>query len=54
LGSNSEDVVLDCYRLAKHYHLDPRIFLAMTISEIEQHMYRTGQIEQMRRAAEDD
>jgi len=26
----------------------------MTISEIEQHMYRTGQIEQMRRAAEDD
>jgi hypothetical protein len=44
-----DSMVLDCYRLANYYHVDPRIFLDMTISEVEMHLSRTAQLERSRR-----
>jgi hypothetical protein len=43
-------MILDCYRLAAHYKLDPRIFLEMPISEVQLHLARTAQLERMRAA----
>ena len=36
-----EDLVLDCYRLAHYYKIDPQIFLAMPISEVLVHLRNT-------------
>jgi hypothetical protein len=33
--------VLDCYRLARFYHVSPTTFLDMGISEVRVHMERT-------------
>ena len=43
-----DSMILDCYRLAAHYHLDPRIFLEMPISEVQLHLSRTAQLERTR------
>jgi hypothetical protein len=43
-----DSMIIDCYRLAAHYHLDPRIFLEMPISEVQLHLDRTGQMEAAR------
>ena len=43
-----DSMVLDCYRLASYYHLDPRIFLDMALSEVKLHMSRTAQLERER------
>jgi hypothetical protein len=49
-------LVLDCYWLAQWYHQPPEHFLALPLSEIEMHIYRTQQIAERRRqyAASDD
>ena len=43
-----DGMVLDCYRLASYYHLDPRTFLDMPLSEVKLHMSRTAQLERER------
>jgi hypothetical protein len=43
-----DSMILDCYRLAFHYKLDPRIFLEMPISEVQLHLSRTAQMERGR------
>lgn len=43
-----DGMIIDCYRLASYYHLDPRIFLEMPISEVQLHLHRTGQLERTR------
>ncbi|HEY2243459.1 MAG TPA: hypothetical protein VGH47_04445 [Xanthobacteraceae bacterium] len=48
-----DSMILDCYRLAAHYHLDPRIFLDMPVSEVRLHLSRTAQLENSRRAESD-
>jgi hypothetical protein len=45
-----DSMVMDCYRLASYYHLDPRIFLDMPISEVQLHLERTGQLERSKEA----
>jgi hypothetical protein len=40
----AENLVLDCYWLARWYHQSPEHFLAMPISEVYLHMRRTQQI----------
>jgi hypothetical protein len=45
-----DGMIIDCYRLAAHYHLDPRIFLEMPISEVQLHLDRTWQLERTRAA----
>ena len=53
-GVLSDDFVLDCYRLADHYHQPPDVFLAMTAGEIRLHMRRTVELMRQKRAAEGD
>lgn len=43
-----DGMIIDCYRLASYYHLDPRIFLEMPISEVKLHLSRTAQLERTR------
>jgi hypothetical protein len=43
-----DSMVLDCYRLASYYKLDPRIFLDMPITEVQLHQRRTAQLERSR------
>jgi len=35
------ELVLDCYRLARWYHQSPATFLDMPLSEVQQHLLRT-------------
>jgi hypothetical protein len=49
-----DGMILDCYRLASYYHLDPRVFLDMPISEVQLHLSRTAQLERSRRAESGD
>lgn len=37
----NEVPVLDCYRLARYYHVSPTIFLEMGLTEVRIHMERT-------------
>jgi hypothetical protein len=33
-----EDLILDCYRLAHYFHVDPNIFLDKPLSEVAKHL----------------
>jgi len=49
----NDDVILDCYRLAKWYSVNPETFLSLPISEVKLHLERTVQLAKiMRREAE--
>jgi hypothetical protein len=49
-----DNVVLDCYRLAKFYHLDPDIFLAKPLSELRRNLRWTGRLQQEIAEAQQD
>jgi hypothetical protein len=36
-----ETPILDCYRLARFYHVSPTVFLEMGLSEVRIHLERT-------------
>jgi len=36
-----DEQVIDCYRLAKYYHVSPTVFLDMGLTEVEKHLERT-------------
>jgi hypothetical protein len=38
---DEEDMVLDCYRLARWYHQSPEVFLSMPLDEVRLHLVRT-------------
>lgn len=44
LVGSADDIVLDCYRLAKHYSQPPDVFLNMSLTDIRLHMWRTSQL----------
>jgi hypothetical protein len=44
--------MLDCYRLAEHYHQPPDYFLNMTLSELETHRRYTAELIRRRQAAQ--
>jgi len=48
------DVILDCYQLAKHYSRNPVEFLAMTMTEIMRHMYWTIKLAEKLHPEDDD
>lgn len=50
---SSEDIILSCYELAKYYHVDPRVFLEQTISEVARHREWTGKLAERIRASQD-
>jgi len=39
-----EEPVIDCYRLARFYHISPLIFLEMGLSEVRVHLERTVEL----------
>jgi hypothetical protein len=46
-----EDLILNCYRLAEHYHQNPEVFTEMSLSRLDIHIYYTGQLIALREAA---
>jgi hypothetical protein len=51
----SEDaIILDCYRLAREYHVSPEVFLDMPLGEVRVHMVRTHELNQLQRPVGDD
>lgn len=40
-GLVGEEPVLDCYRLARFYHVSPTVFLEMGMTEVRVHLERT-------------
>jgi hypothetical protein len=49
-----DDIVLDCYWLARRYHQSPDVFLALPLSQVQLHVMRTQQIANLRRPQDDD
>lgn len=49
-----EDLVLDCYRLARFYHQNPDVFLAMPIGQVRLHMARTIRLRRLQRRESSD
>jgi len=47
----AEDLVLDCYWLARWYHQSPSVFLEMPLSEVGLPMMKTQQINSIAAAA---
>jgi len=50
----NDDMVLDCYRLASYYHVNPEIFLNMPINDVRLHMQRTAELERSRQRERND
>jgi len=54
LVGSEEDLILDCYRLARWYHQPPDYFLSMPLSEVRVHLTHTIKLAViMRREASD-
>ena len=51
---SEEELILDCYRLARWYHQSPDAFLEMPLSEVQVHMMRTLRLAKIMRAAASD
>jgi hypothetical protein len=49
-----DELVLDCYRLAKFYNQSPAVFLEMGMSEVRIHLERTIDLSNIMRAAASD
>jgi len=49
-----EDIVLDCYRLAKFYSRNPQEFLELPLSQIGKHMSWTAKLVEVMKPPEDD
>jgi hypothetical protein len=54
VGEHIDDLVLDCYRLARYYHQSPLIFLDMPLSEVRLHLERTIALAKMTQPIGDD
>jgi hypothetical protein len=54
LVGGEEEVILDCYRLARWYHVSPEVFLAMPLSDVSLHLHRTAQCDRAQRSATGD
>jgi hypothetical protein len=38
------ELVLDCYRLAREYHVSPDVFLSMPLDDVALHLDRTAEL----------
>jgi hypothetical protein len=53
LVGDEEEIILICYRLAKHYHVSPDVFLSMPMDEVLLHAHRTAQMENTRQSGDE-
>lgn len=44
-GGRPEDLIMHCYHLARHYHVDPEVFLRKPLSEVLRHIHWTQRME---------
>jgi hypothetical protein len=49
LVGDEDNIVLDCYRLARWYHQSPDVFLSMPLSEVWLHLIRTAELRRIQR-----
>jgi hypothetical protein len=49
LVGDEKDLILDCYRLARHYHQAPDVFLNMPLDEVQLHLSRTIELAEIMR-----
>jgi hypothetical protein len=54
LVGGEQDIILDCYRLARWFHVSPKVFLSMPLSEVGLHRYRAAQCDREQQAATGD
>jgi len=38
---NTDEIIINCYRLADRYHQNPEVFIDMPVSRVEQHIRYT-------------
>ncbi len=50
----NDDIILDCYRLAAHYHVSPDVFLNMEADEVDVHIRRTIELQRLRLQQQQD
>jgi len=53
VGGETE-IILDCYRLARWYHVSPEVFLTMPLSEVALHLDRTAMLDREQRSVSDE
>ena len=53
VGSD-ENLILDCYRLAKFYHTSPDVFLDMPLGDVQLHLWRTIQLMRIMQREQED
>ncbi len=53
-GVVSEEIILDCYRLAKQYGIDPDVFLNKPLSVIQRHISWTAKLIETQQSKNDD
>jgi hypothetical protein len=54
LVGSENDIILDCYQLARFYHVSPEVFLNMPLSEVHLHLLRSNEMDQRRRQSMSD
>jgi hypothetical protein len=54
LVGSEDELVLDAYRLAQHFHVSPEVFLAMSLSEVRLHMERTAELDRRQHPVDDE
>jgi hypothetical protein len=54
LVGDEDEIILDCYRLARWYHVSPDVFLSMPLSDVSLHLLRTAQCDRTQQQAGDD
>lgn len=41
LAVNTDEIIINCYRLADRFHQNPEVFIEMPVSRVNQHLYYT-------------
>jgi hypothetical protein len=54
LVGDEDELILDCYRLARWYHVSPDVFLAMPFSDVRIHMTRSAVLNRRQQPVSDD
>jgi hypothetical protein len=54
LVGDEDEIILDCYRLARWYRVSPEVFLSMPLTEVTLHLMRTAQCARMQQSAAGD
>ena len=54
MNVDDQEIILDCYRLARWYHQPPDHFLNMPLSDVRLHLIRTIELAKIMRSEAQD